>query len=355
MNLKVKLAAYAVLLCLAVWFGWGFYSSYSAVAEAASVAVVEVPATAATETAPPPPALDTNGPSDTNASPATNVVATNVLTSIVDDTTNSAEGASNTAAITVAPSNSIAAATNSHAKKKKAKHHVVLRTAEENRGTMIRYLAGLIGSLIGIGVLVAMDTTHLLGSQATNYLFRDVADDATRDPAYDRAEAEWANGHFLEAVELLRGFLKKHPREIYAALRIAEIYEKDLKNYLAAALEYEEVLKHKLPPERWGWAAIHLCNLHSKLGQPPKAAALLRRIVEEYPRTGAAKKARTRLGMEELADDTSEAKVEEETFGEQGPFQVDAPMDEPPPASPPPPKPPEPPKSNLPSGFSPRR
>ncbi|MGO8700513.1 MAG: tetratricopeptide repeat protein [Limisphaerales bacterium] len=352
MNLKVKLAAYAVLVILAAWFGWGFYSSYSDVTAAAAPAQDET-AVAATDAAPPAPAPDTNTPPDTNASPATNVAATNLVTNMVDDATNSAGGTSNTVAIT-APSNHIAAATNSHVKKKRAQRPVTPKLVEQDRGTMIRYLAALIASLVGIGVLIAIDTTHLLGSQATNYLFQDVADVA-RDPAYERAEAEWANGRFLEAIELMRGFLKENPRELHAALRIAEIYEKDLKNYLAAALEYEEVLKHKLPPERWAWAAIHLHNLYSKLGQQPKATALLHRIVEECPRTTAAKKARTRLGMEELVEDTPEVKEEEPIDGEEGPFQVDAPGVEPPRPPPPPAKPPEPPKSNLPSGFSPKQ
>jgi hypothetical protein len=78
-------------------------------------------------------------------------------------------------------------------------------------------------------------------------------------------------------------------------MRIAEIYEKDLKNNLAAALEYEEVLKHKLQPERWGWAAIHLCNLYFRLNQEQKGFDLLRRIVNDYPNTAAAEKARKRL------------------------------------------------------------
>ena len=56
----------------------------------------------------------------------------------------------------------------------------------------------------------------------------------------------------------MREYLLKNPREQHVSLRIAEIYEKDLANPLAAALEYEEVLKQKLPAERWGWAAIHL-------------------------------------------------------------------------------------------------
>jgi hypothetical protein len=42
------------------------------------------------------------------------------------------------------------------------------------------------------------------------------------------------------------------------------------------------VLKKKLPDERWGWAAIHLCNLYFKLGQEMKGYALLQRIVKEF-------------------------------------------------------------------------
>jgi hypothetical protein len=94
---------------------------------------------------------------------------------------------------------------------------------------------------------------------------------------------------------MMREYLKKHPREQHVALRIAEIYEKDLFNPLAAALEYEEVLQHKLPPERWGWAAIHLCNLYSKLNHHDKVIALLKRIDAEYGQTAAAEKARKRL------------------------------------------------------------
>jgi len=87
---------------------------------------------------------------------------------------------------------------------------------------------------------------------------------------------------------------------VYVALRIAEIYEKDLGNYVAAALEYEEILKKNLPPERWGWAAVHLANLYSgKMNKTEQATALLRRITAEFPNIAAAKKARERLGEPE--------------------------------------------------------
>jgi hypothetical protein len=117
------------------------------------------------------------------------------------------------------------------------------------------------------------------------------------------------------------------------ALRIAEIYEKDLGNYLAAALEYEEIIKKKLSPERWGWAAIHLANLYSgKLKKSQEAVDLLQRIVAEYGQTGAAKKARERLTAEGIA--------------------FAAPLEEEAPSSPPAP---ESPPSNLPPGFTPKK
>jgi predicted Zn-dependent protease len=120
--------------------------------------------------------------------------------------------------------------------------------------------------------------------------------EAMKNPEYEEAEKVWANGQHLEAIQLLRDYLKRHPREQYVALRIAEIYEKELQNHLAAALEYEEILKKRLPPERWGWAAIHLANLYSgKLNKPDEALALLRRIDAEFGQTAAAKKARERL------------------------------------------------------------
>ena len=156
---------------------------------------------------------------------------------------------------------------------------------------------GLVISLLGLGMLVARDLSEIIGAKAVKTLFDDTGEIAST-PDYDQAEEEWGKGNFLDAIRILREHLEKNPREQHLALRIAEIYEKDLNNYLAAALEYEEVLKQKLPPERWGWAAIHLCNLYNgRLDQPEKAIALLRRIDAEYGETAAAEKARARLAQ----------------------------------------------------------
>lgn len=163
--------------------------------------------------------------------------------------------------------------------------------------------------VVGLGLLIGHDVSHYLGNRVLKGLYNEEGE-GIANPEYELAEQEWADGHHLEAIRLMREYLNKNPREQHVALRIAEIYEKDLFNPLAAALEYEEVLKHKLAPERWGWAAIHLCNLYTKLNQPDKMVALLRRIDAEYHETPAAEKARKRLeelGLPLVAEEATPA------------------------------------------------
>jgi hypothetical protein len=150
--------------------------------------------------------------------------------------------------------------------------------------------------LLAMGLLAGHDISQTVGNRVLKTLYNDERA-GEKDPDYELAEQAWADGQHLEAVRLMREYLQKNPREQHVAIRIAEIYEKDLHNNLAAALEYEEVLQHKLPPDRWGWSAIHLCNLYFKLGHSDKAVALLRRVDAEYGETAAAEKARKRLAL----------------------------------------------------------
>jgi TolA-binding protein len=217
-----------------------------------------------------------------------------------------------------------------------ANEEVTQRRSSPRVGRLVAFGVAMFFLLIGISVLLGHDVSRFLASRVDNFIFNDDLE-GVKDPDYEEAERVLGTGDALEAVRLMRDYLKKHPREQYVALRIAEIYENQLHNYLAAALEYEEVLKKRLPAERWGWAAIHLANLYSgKLNRTEQATALLRRIVEDYGKTAAAKKARERLGIPE-------------------PVEVPLPSAEltavpaPVPASPPP----EPP-SNLPPGFRPK-
>lgn len=159
------------------------------------------------------------------------------------------------------------------------------------------YGGGLCLLILCLGLLAAWDISQFFGNRTVRTLFNDDNPDML-DDEYEAAETEWGKGNYLEAIRLLRAYLAKRPRQQRAALRIAEIYEKDLNNPLAAALEYEEILQKKLPRERWGWAAIHLANLYSgPLEKPDQAVALLRRLENEYSDTQAAEKARRRLAM----------------------------------------------------------
>jgi len=190
------------------------------------------------------------------------------------------------------------------------------------------YGAIAFAAIVTLAILGARDLSHFLANKVDDFVFNDNLE-GVRDPEYEEAEKVWLKGDHLDAIQLMRDYLKKHPREQYVALRIAEIYEKDLGNSLAAALEYEDVLKRKLPAERWGWAAIHLSNIYSgKLNKMEEAEALLRRIINEHPQTPAAKKARERLGEPEQLIVAAEAEPKSE--------------------------PPEAPKSNLPPGFRPK-
>ena len=135
-------------------------------------------------------------------------------------------------------------------------------------------------NLLGLGLLVSHDISHFIAHRTIKVLYVD-EDAEVKNADYELVQQEWEAGHYLEAIQLLRDYHKKNPREVHSLFRIAEIYENDLNSFLAAALEYEELLRHKLQPERWGWTAIHLCNLYSRLNKPDRVVALLRRIESE--------------------------------------------------------------------------
>jgi hypothetical protein len=189
-----------------------------------------------------------------------------------------------------------------------------------------------------LSLLLANDFSYFVAHRFVSVLFNDEGQE-NKPPEYEKAEQAAMDGQPLEAIRMMRDYFKKNPRKVYVALRIAEIYEKELGSHLAAALEYEEVLKYRLRPEQWGQTAIHLANLYSgKLGKPEKALELLRRIDADYGDTAAAVKARARLSQ--LDGGTSEnTEMPDAT-----------PVPDP---SPSPPR--EEPPSNLPKGFRPKK
>jgi TolA-binding protein len=373
---KLKLAAYVLLVALAIWSGLKFHSNYSKIGRSAGGPATNtaegsaaVPATnttpspaagSATNTAASPAAKPRPGPTNqTLPSPALAVAANHSTNSPAG--TNPAAG-SNLVRQPAAPDAPPANTAGSNSAAAAVPATTAPPAANPPQGSAVGYLAVLVVALIGLGLMATYDITHLMGARAIDYLFDNLGEGA-RDPEYERAEQLWVNGKPLEAIEMMREYLAKNPREQYVALRIAEIYEKDLNNYVAASLEYEEILKKRLPAERWGRAAIHLCNIYSRMGQQDKMRALLERIARDYPKTAAAKKARQNLGLPEPEEEEEAAPaapppepVQEQEPGAGQVFDLDemiAAADEEMASQPPetPPPPPPPPKSTLPPGF----
>ena len=240
------------------------------------------------------------GPVELTANPG-DAAPTNEPVAVIEDAsaTNAAAGATN---VTLTATNRVT--TNAVAAPRTAPPQVATarppaRAAVVRRSDAFVWFGLFVFTLLALAGLAAWDFTRYLGGRterammATDFLI-------PADPDYEAAEEEWAKGNHLDALNLMRDYLKRNPNEQHVAIRIAEIYEKDLNNYLAAALELEEVLTKKLPREKWGWTAIRLANLYSgRLNQSAKALAVLDRIVKDYPDTGAAKKARQRLGLPE--------------------------------------------------------
>ena len=165
----------------------------------------------------------------------------------------------------------------------------------EKKGGMMVYFSGMLGALLVFALLVARDLGHLIGERVGgNYVTK--SEKSQKADMYEDAEAIWADGAYVDAIDSFREYIKVYPGEYHAYKRIAEIYEKDLGSFRAAALEYEEMLEMDIPKSRWGWAAIHLCNLYSgKLDDSGRALALLKRVASECSDTTAGQKARDRL------------------------------------------------------------
>jgi len=165
----------------------------------------------------------------------------------------------------------------------------------EKKGGMMTYFSGMLAALIMFALLVARDVSTLAGERVGgNYLTK--SDKSRKADMYEEAESIWANGAYVDAINSFREYLRVFPGEYHVHKRIAEIYEKDLASFRAAAMEYEEMLEMDIPSARWGWVAIHLCNLYSgKLDETDRALALLQRVADECGDTPPAEKARERL------------------------------------------------------------
>ncbi len=172
------------------------------------------------------------------------------------------------------------------------------------------YLVSLVAVLAASALACAFELKQSLKRRTERWLVQ--ASTPTEPvPELQQAEAARTAGEPLEAIRLLREYLQDHPYELHVMSRIAEIYRYDLKNDLAAALEYEELLKRPLPDDQWSWAALHLAKLYGRLNELEKSVALLERIDAEYGHTVAGRRARQAL--ERVRNPESRALPDEES------------------------------------------
>jgi len=266
MRIVLKALLYAGLLAACYWCGFSAYRDYSLLMSDDGDDLARGSRSRAARATNTPPALATNAPTATN----------------------------NPAAITppkAAPGGA-------------AKELAALRQGRRVGGNYIRILFSTLGfgvSLTVLGFVAAQDFGRLLkfrlGREVTY-----VDAKSERNDQFDRAQVLAAKGKHAAALRLLQEILGRHPQHARSLLLIAEIQDKEMGDYPAAALHYEQLLQLKLPAEQWGWTAIRLANLYSgKLGQPDAAIDLMKRLASEHPDTPAGAKAIKRLARINVA------------------------------------------------------
>jgi hypothetical protein len=171
---------------------------------------------------------------------------------------------------------------------------VLHHAAGASQVKMMGWCGLLLLATAALGLLCAYKVSRFFKSGAERWILEGSASTGPT-PEMEEAERVRASGEPLDAIRLLREYLQANPYELRAMARIAEIYRYDLKNDLAAALEYEELLKHKLPDDQWAWSALHLAKLYGRLNELEKSVALLERLDTDYGHTIAGRRAKKAL------------------------------------------------------------
>jgi len=149
-----------------------------------------------------------------------------------------------------------------------------------------------------LAMFMAWDVAQFLGWQAER-LFLGGGRLSRLTPVWWTSERLRKEGNANEAVRVLRETFESRPRQWRLSVRIAEIYQHDLDNPLAAALEYEELLKRRLPRPARAWLMVRLAACYLLLRRADDAAAKLREVMRKFPHTPAAEKAGRRLARME--------------------------------------------------------
>ena len=171
MNPKLRLILYVVLLGCMAAFGAGLYATYHA--PKTSTSSPKATNTVAIAL----PAASTNLPTATNAAALTNKAAQAVAPSIASEDDDDA---------------------------------ALRRRTSGNMGRMTAYAIAMFFTLIGLAVMIGHDVSRYLAHRVEDFIFNDSLE-GVKDPEYEEAEQVWASGQHLEAIQLMRDYLKRHP------------------------------------------------------------------------------------------------------------------------------------------------
>jgi len=164
--------------------------------------------------------------------------------------------------------------------------------ADASRGYAIFAVYLVVGTILGL--VVAWDVSRLVGEFAGS-LFVGGGRLPSITPALWKADRLRAQNKPLEAVNTLREYLNARPRQWYVAVRIAELYQDDLNDPLSAALEYEALLRRRLPRAARAELMLRLASCNLLLRKTDQSASLLRELIQRFPGSPAALAAQRRL------------------------------------------------------------
>lgn len=176
----------------------------------------------------------------------------------------------------------------------RAYEHITTDHVAGSASSVFLYFLGflLVGGLLA--VLAAWDISRLLGA-VTEEAVLGGGSLPENEPRLLEADRLRKEGEPLEAVRVLREHLTEKPRDWQTNVRIAEVYTHDLRNPLAAALEYEQLLQRRLPRGARAWLMVRLADNYLLLRRGDEAVELFEQVTNKFPRTPAAKKAARRL------------------------------------------------------------
>jgi tetratricopeptide (TPR) repeat protein len=115
-------------------------------------------------------------------------------------------------------------------------------------------------------------------------------------PEYSIAEARLKQGRFAEAICAYREVIERFPDDVFAHLRLAEIYQEKLGNASTAQVELESALRKASAPDAFALTAHRLADFYERtLHDRERAVCVLRDIVQRCPDTKHASLAQHRI------------------------------------------------------------